>query len=107
MRSTRLRRKKRRLRAVPAGWVGVAGMMQADGIHPTAEAQSQLLLRRSGRHSSPCFEAWPQLLSRPRLEPQMSRSARTLYAYRLIVPDEQYDMFACRENRLHLARHWN
>jgi len=33
----------------------------------------------------------------------MSRSARTLYAYRLIVPDEQYDMFACRENRLHLA----
>jgi len=34
----------------------------------------------------------------------MSRSARTLYAYRLIVPDEQYDLFACRENRLHLAQ---
>ncbi len=33
----------------------------------------------------------------------MSRSARTLYAYRIIVPDEQYDMFACRENQLHLA----
>lgn len=33
----------------------------------------------------------------------MSRSARTLYAYRLIVPDEQFDLFACRENRLHLA----
>jgi len=33
----------------------------------------------------------------------MSRPARTLYAYRLIVPDEQFDLFPCRENRLHLA----
>lgn len=33
----------------------------------------------------------------------MPRSAKTLYAYRLIVPDEQFDLFACRENRLHLA----
>ncbi|WP_313088807.1 hypothetical protein [Pseudomonas sp.] len=33
----------------------------------------------------------------------MSRPAWTLFAYRLIVPDEQYDLFACRENRLHLT----
>lgn len=33
----------------------------------------------------------------------MSRPASSLFAYRLIVPDEQFDLFACRENRLHLA----
>ncbi|TBU91299.1 hypothetical protein [Stutzerimonas kirkiae] len=33
----------------------------------------------------------------------MSRIARTLFAYRMIVPDEQFDLFACRENRLHLV----
>jgi len=33
----------------------------------------------------------------------MPRPAWTLFAYRLIVPDEQYDLFACRENRLHIA----
>ena len=33
----------------------------------------------------------------------MPRPAWTLFAYRLIVPDEQFDLFACRENRLHLA----
>lgn len=33
----------------------------------------------------------------------MPRPAWTLFAYRLIVPDEQLDLFACRENRLHLA----
>lgn len=33
----------------------------------------------------------------------MPRPAWSLYAYRLIVPDEQFDLFACRENRLHLA----
>ena len=33
----------------------------------------------------------------------MPRPAWTLFAYRLIVPDEQFDLFACQENRLHLA----
>ena len=33
----------------------------------------------------------------------MPRQAWTLFAYRLIVPDEQFDLFACRENRFHLA----
>lgn len=33
----------------------------------------------------------------------MPRVAWSLYAYRLIQPDEQFDLFACRENRLHLA----
>ena len=33
----------------------------------------------------------------------MPRPAWSLFAYRLIVPDEQFDLFACRENRLHLA----
>ncbi|MFC3607013.1 hypothetical protein [Stutzerimonas tarimensis] len=28
---------------------------------------------------------------------------RSLHAYRLIEPDEQYDLFACREGRLHLV----
>ena len=69
-------------------------MMQADGIHPTAEAQSQLL-----------ETVWPgtrALLRRGRatVAPSIGASdvalSGTLYAYRL-VPDEQYDMFACRE----------
>ena len=34
----------------------------------------------------------------------MPRPAWTLFAYRLIVPDEQFDLFACRENRLDLDR---
>ncbi|TLX62147.1 hypothetical protein DN820_17610 [Stutzerimonas nosocomialis] len=33
----------------------------------------------------------------------MPRPSWTPYAYRLIEPDEQFDLFACRENRLHLA----
>lgn len=33
----------------------------------------------------------------------MPRRAWTMHAYRLIEPDEQFDLFACRENRLHLA----
>lgn len=33
----------------------------------------------------------------------MSRFSRSLYAFRLIEPDEQFDLFACRENRFHLA----
>lgn len=33
----------------------------------------------------------------------MARPSRSLYAYRLIEPDEQFDLFACRENRLHVA----
>ena len=33
----------------------------------------------------------------------MSRPAWSLFAYRRIVPDEQFDLFACRENRIHLA----
>lgn len=33
----------------------------------------------------------------------MPRPAWTLFAYRLIEPDEQFDLFACRENRFHLA----
>jgi len=33
----------------------------------------------------------------------MSRPARTLHAYQLIEPDEQLDLFACRESRMHLV----
>lgn len=33
----------------------------------------------------------------------MPRPAWSLYAYQLIVPDEQLDLFACREARLHLV----
>ncbi len=33
----------------------------------------------------------------------MLRVSRSLYAFRLIEPDEQFDLFACRENRFHLA----
>lgn len=33
----------------------------------------------------------------------MTRLSRTLHAFRLIEPDEQFDLFACRENRLHVA----
>lgn len=33
----------------------------------------------------------------------MPAHARSLHAYRLIEPDEQFDLFACREGRLHLA----
>lgn len=33
----------------------------------------------------------------------MSRSAWSLHGFQLIVPDEQLDLFACREARLHLA----
>ena len=32
----------------------------------------------------------------------MPRPAWSLYAYQLIVPDEQLDLFACREVRVHL-----
>lgn len=33
----------------------------------------------------------------------MSRHSWSLYAYRLLVPDEQLDLFACREARMHLV----
>ncbi|WP_394558404.1 hypothetical protein [Aquipseudomonas alcaligenes] len=33
----------------------------------------------------------------------MPRPAWSLYAYQLIVPDEQLDLFACREARVHLV----
>ena len=33
----------------------------------------------------------------------MPRPAWSLFAYRLIEPDEQLDLFACREVRLHLV----
>ena len=33
----------------------------------------------------------------------MSRRAWSLHAYKLIEPDEQLDLFACREVRLHLV----
>ncbi|SDJ87519.1 hypothetical protein [Pseudomonas indica] len=33
----------------------------------------------------------------------MPRPAWSLFAYRLIEPDEQLDLFACREARLHLV----
>lgn len=33
----------------------------------------------------------------------MSRPAWSLHAYQLIEPDEQLDLFACREVRLHLV----
>jgi len=33
----------------------------------------------------------------------MSRSAWSLHAYQLIEPDEQLDLFACREVRLHVV----
>nr|WP_322940415.1 hypothetical protein [Pseudomonas sp. s4] len=33
----------------------------------------------------------------------MPRLAWSLYAYQLIEPDEQLDLFACREVRVHLA----
>ncbi|MCY1274217.1 hypothetical protein D3C76_857750 [compost metagenome] len=33
----------------------------------------------------------------------MPRPAWTLYAYQLIEPDEQLDLFACREMRVHLV----
>ncbi|MFV3370265.1 hypothetical protein ACNFH5_19065 [Pseudomonas sp. NY15435] len=33
----------------------------------------------------------------------MSRPAWTLFAYQLIEPDEQLDLFACREIRVHLV----
>lgn len=33
----------------------------------------------------------------------MSRLRRSLHAFRLIEPDEQLDLFACREGRVHLA----
>ncbi|MBF8779072.1 hypothetical protein [Pseudomonas fulva] len=32
----------------------------------------------------------------------MPRPAWSLYAYQLIEPDEQLDLFACQESRLHL-----
>lgn len=32
----------------------------------------------------------------------MPRPAWSLHAYQMIVPDEQLDLFACREARLHL-----
>ncbi len=33
----------------------------------------------------------------------MSRRAWSLYAYRLLMPGEQLDLFACQEVRLHLV----
>lgn len=33
----------------------------------------------------------------------MPRSAWSLYAYQLIEPDEQLDLFACQEVRVHLV----
>lgn len=33
----------------------------------------------------------------------MPRHAWSLYAYHLIVPDDQMDLFACREARVHLV----
>ena len=33
----------------------------------------------------------------------MPRSVWSLYAYQLIEPDEQLDLFACREARVHLV----
>lgn len=33
----------------------------------------------------------------------MSRPAWTLFAYQLIEPDQQLDLFACREVRVHLV----
>ncbi|NBA93702.1 hypothetical protein [Pseudomonas sp. R5(2019)] len=33
----------------------------------------------------------------------MSRPAWSLYAYKLIEPDEQLDLFACQEVRVHLV----
>ena len=33
----------------------------------------------------------------------MSRPAWSLYAYQLIEPDEQLDLFACQEIRVHLV----
>lgn len=33
----------------------------------------------------------------------MSRQPWSLYAYRLLVPDEQLDLFACQEVRMHLV----
>lgn len=33
----------------------------------------------------------------------MTRHAWSLHAFQMIVPDEQLDMFACREARLHLV----
>lgn len=33
----------------------------------------------------------------------MSRSTWSLHAYQLIIPDEQLDLFACREIRLHVT----
>lgn len=33
----------------------------------------------------------------------MPRSAWSLFAYQLIEPDEQLDLFACREVRVHLV----
>jgi ribosomal protein S27AE len=38
------------------------------------------------------------------MEPNMPRRAWSLYAYKLIEPDEQLDLFACREVRLHLIK---
>lgn len=35
----------------------------------------------------------------------MPRLAWSLYAYQLIEPDEQLDLFACREVRAHLVAH--
>ncbi|MFO6255828.1 hypothetical protein ACLBWF_32840, partial [Pseudomonas aeruginosa] len=33
----------------------------------------------------------------------MPRPAWTLYAYQLIEPDDQLDLFACREVRVHVV----
>ena len=36
-------------------------------------------------------------------EPPTPRPAWTLYAYQLIEPDDQLDLFACREVRVHVV----
>ncbi|WP_120997775.1 hypothetical protein JQR85_08095 [Stutzerimonas urumqiensis] len=33
----------------------------------------------------------------------MPRTGSSYHCYQLIEPDEQFDLFACRENRLHLV----
>jgi hypothetical protein len=40
---------------------------------------------------------------RPDLEPLMPRPAWSLYAYQLIEPDEQLDLFACQEIKVHVV----
>ncbi|RWW79977.1 hypothetical protein BHE74_00011701 [Ensete ventricosum] len=71
---------------VPFFLEGIGGhpeLMQADGLHPAVGAQGK----------------WRP----PDLEPLMSRPAWSLFNYQLIEPDEQLDLFACQEVRVHLV----